>query len=122
MIFIKPNESVKDLPNKSEWYYCYRGFTCDHNNGFGWLSELKKNGTVLFKDHKNETLLTDWYYDIRNLKTDKDFKDLYFFQVFNEGDVWMGDYRVDKKIFDQNMVPPFNNPKRPITPSLMEVE
>ena len=104
MLHLKYNQSVKDIPNDKEFYYCYRGFKCDKNIGLGWVSEEK------FPQILNDRLMTDWYYEIRNLKTDKDSEDKYFFQIFNEDGESEGDFRVEKDVFDNNMVPPYNKP------------
>ena len=106
MLHLKYNQSVKDIPNDKEFYYCYRGFKCDKNIGLGWVSEEK------FPQILNDRLMTDWYYEIRNLKTDKDYEDKYFFQIFNEDGESEGDFRVDKDVFDNNMVPPYNYPSK----------
>ena len=60
----------------------------DKNQGFGW---------------SNKELLTSGLdYDVTGLKVDDNYPNKYFFQLYdNQG--WIGDYRVDKKIWNDNV-------------------
>ena len=60
------------------------------NQGFGWGYD------------DSIPLMNGLEYDITDLKQDEDYPNKYFFQLYdNQG--WVGDYRVDKKLWNDNV-------------------
>ena len=79
--------------------------------GLGWYSQNKNsypkppntmtNKQIEIMEKLYTSLLGDMVYEITGLKEDDEYPTKYFFQL-SDNSGWIGDYRVDKKLWNNN--------------------
>ena len=84
------NTNKTKMKRETKTYLMKKDIKVMKNQGFGWG----------YSD--SIPLMNGLEYDITELKQDEDYPTKYFFQLYdNQG--WIGDYRVDKKIWNDNV-------------------
>ena len=84
------NTNKTKMKRETKTYLMKKDIKVMKNQGFGWG----------YSD--SIPLMNGLEYDIKELKQDEDYPTKYFFQRYdNQG--WIGDYRVDKKIWNDNV-------------------
>ena len=84
------NTNKTKMKRETKRYLMKKDMKVTKNYGFGWGFD---DSIPFFKG---------LHYETTDLKQDEDYPNKYFFQLYdNQG--WIGDYRVDKKIWNDNV-------------------